>query len=51
VQEGVLRRHTRMPDDFFRDTVYYSILSDEWPAIRARLTARLEQGESQGATR
>jgi len=41
VQEGVLRRHTRMPDGFFRDTVYYSILRDEWPAVRARLAARL----------
>jgi len=42
-QEGVLRRHTRMPDGFLRDTVYYSILSDEWPAIRSRLVARLTE--------
>lgn len=41
VREGVLRRHIRMPDGFMRDTVYYSILSDEWPAVKARLAARL----------
>lgn len=41
VREGVLRRHFRLPDGHVRDTVYYSILADEWPAVRARLEARL----------
>jgi RimJ/RimL family protein N-acetyltransferase len=41
VREGVLRQHTRMPDGFMRDTVYYSILADEWPSVKARLEARL----------
>lgn len=41
VREGALRRHIRMPDGFMRDTVYYSILSDEWPAVKARLEERL----------
>jgi RimJ/RimL family protein N-acetyltransferase len=41
VREGVLRRHMRLPDGFIRDTVYYSILADEWPAVRARLEDRL----------
>jgi N-acetyltransferase len=41
VREGVLRKHMRLPDGFIRDTVYYSILSDEWPAVRARLEHRL----------
>jgi RimJ/RimL family protein N-acetyltransferase len=44
VREGVLRRHMRVADGFIRDTVYYSILSDEWPAIRARLEERLARG-------
>ena len=26
-----------------RDTAYYSILDDEWPAIRDRLRARLDR--------
>ena len=41
VREGILRRHVRLPDGFIRDTVYYSILADEWPAVKARLTERL----------
>jgi RimJ/RimL family protein N-acetyltransferase len=41
VREGALRRHMRMPDGFMRDTVYYSIIEDEWPAVRARLEERL----------
>ena len=41
VREGVLRRHMHLADGFIRDTVYYSILRDEWPPIRDRLTARL----------
>lgn len=47
VREGVLRKHMRVRG-FQRDTVYYSILDAEWPAVRARLARRLEgaAGES-----
>jgi N-acetyltransferase len=41
VEEGVLRRHILTHSGRFRDTIYYSILDDEWPAVRARLEARL----------
>jgi N-acetyltransferase len=41
VREGVLRRHLRLPDGYVRDTVYYSILADEWPAVKGRLEASL----------
>jgi aminoglycoside 6'-N-acetyltransferase len=41
VREGVLRKHMVMGDGFVRDTVMYSITADEWPAVRARLAARL----------
>jgi RimJ/RimL family protein N-acetyltransferase len=44
VREGVLRHHVRMRDGFIRDTVYYSILSDEWPAAKSRLEERLATG-------
>lgn len=37
VEEGTLRRHTRTHTGFVRDTVYFSILKDEWPAVRDRL--------------
>ncbi len=39
-REGVPRRHMRVKG-YQRDTVYYSILDDEWPAVKARLEARL----------
>ena len=40
-KEGVLRHNVIMPDGYRRDSVYYSILAEEWPAVRARLEARL----------
>jgi RimJ/RimL family protein N-acetyltransferase len=43
-REGTLRRHLRLPDGFIRDTVYFSILSEEWPAVKARLEERLARG-------
>lgn len=41
VREGVLRRNMRIADGRIRDTVYFSILAEEWPAVRERLDARL----------
>lgn len=35
--EGMLRSHTLMQDGFRRDTVYYSILPEEWPGIKERV--------------
>ncbi len=40
-REGVLRRHIKREDGTFRDSVVYSVLKDEWPALKARLTSRL----------
>ena len=37
VREGVLRQHMVRPDGSLRDSVLYSILDSEWPAVRARL--------------
>jgi RimJ/RimL family protein N-acetyltransferase len=42
-KEGVLRRHMIMGDGYLRDTVMYSITSDEWPEIRDSLLERLER--------
>ena len=36
-RDGVLRHHALRRDGTVRDTVMYSILLDEWPAIRERL--------------
>jgi RimJ/RimL family protein N-acetyltransferase len=41
VREGVLRRHRVLWTGYVRDTVVYSILDEEWPAVRDRLDARL----------
>jgi len=40
-RDGVLRQHMRMPDGHLRDTVVYSILDTEWPAVRVNLLRRL----------
>jgi N-acetyltransferase len=44
VREGVLRHQFRMPDGFMRSSVYFSVLADEWPAVKAGLVARLAEG-------
>ncbi|MEO6880539.1 MAG: GNAT family protein [Mycobacteriaceae bacterium] len=44
-QDGVLRNHKIMPDGTFRDTVVFSILPHEWPAVRNELTRRLAAHE------
>ncbi len=43
-RDGVIRHHALRRDDSVRDTVMYSILLDEWPAIRTRLEDRLRNG-------
>lgn len=43
VREGILRKHMMVRDDFIRDTVMYSITDDEWPRVKARLTAKLAE--------
>lgn len=40
-QDGVLRSHERMPDGHLRDTVVFSIVAAEWPAVRSGLRHRL----------
>jgi RimJ/RimL family protein N-acetyltransferase len=37
VKEGVLRSHMRRRDGTQRDTVMYSIIAEEWPAVKGRL--------------
>jgi RimJ/RimL family protein N-acetyltransferase len=41
VREGVLRHQYIRRDGSLRDTVMYSIVPEEWPAVKARLCARL----------
>jgi N-acetyltransferase len=39
--EGVHRKHMLVRDGVRRDSAWYSILDDEWPAVRANLLRRL----------
>ena len=48
VREGILRHNKLVPDGpdpkserIARDTVYFSILGDEWPIVKARLEERI----------
>ncbi|WP_164494664.1 MULTISPECIES: GNAT family protein [unclassified Streptomyces] len=41
VYEGTLRSHMRRQDGTRRDSLYYSLLADEWPTIRDGLRARV----------
>ena len=40
-QDGVLRGHRRHADGTVRDTVVFSVIDSEWPAVRAHLRAKL----------
>ena len=40
-REGVLRHHRRRPDGSLRDTVQYSLVAPEWPAVQERLSTAL----------
>jgi RimJ/RimL family protein N-acetyltransferase len=39
--EGIFRNHMIMPDGSIRHSVYFSVIADEWPAVKARLQASL----------
>lgn len=40
-EEGIFRHHMIMLDGRVRDTVYFSIIDDEWPQVKARLEGLL----------
>lgn len=41
IREGVLRNHMVLPDGFIRNSVMYSVLPHEWPAVKQKLENRL----------
>lgn len=47
VREGVLRRSCICHNGHQRDSVYYSILDSEWPAVKQRLMGSLERAPQQ----
>jgi N-acetyltransferase len=42
-QDGILRNHQIGRDGVLRDTVVFSIIQSEWPAVRANLKFRLDR--------
>jgi RimJ/RimL family protein N-acetyltransferase len=42
-QDGVLRNHQLSPDGSYRDTVVFSIIESEWPAVKRHLQFMLEK--------
>jgi len=43
-RDGVLRNHIVLPNGTIRDTVVYSVIDAEWPAVRLGLQERLRAG-------
>jgi N-acetyltransferase len=41
IEDGTLRGHMWMPQGYWRDSVYFSILASDWPRVKAGLDARL----------
>ncbi len=40
-EEGTLRRNMIYPSGYVRDSIYFSVIREEWPEVRAGLEARL----------
>ena len=43
-QDGITRNHVRHKDGTLRDTVNFSIIDAEWPAVKQNLQARFARG-------
>ena len=41
-QDGILRNHQIMDDGSYRDTVVYSIITTEWPAVKRNLLSKFD---------
>jgi RimJ/RimL family protein N-acetyltransferase len=41
-QEGVLRNHLIMPNGRVRDSMFFSIIGEEWPEVKTALMRKLE---------
>jgi RimJ/RimL family protein N-acetyltransferase len=47
VREGVMRKHMILPDGQIRDSVYYSIIDDEWAQVKQRLERMMNRVSDQ----
>jgi RimJ/RimL family protein N-acetyltransferase len=42
-REGVFRNHRILRDGHFRHSIYYSVIREDWPSVRAKLETRQPQ--------
>jgi N-acetyltransferase len=49
--EGIFRKHMLTHVEGTRDSAYYSITDDDWPAVKAALARRIRAGDGRRATR
>ncbi len=49
IEEGTFRKHKMTASGRFRDTVYFSIIAEEWPAVHERLVNYLRERPSRPA--
>jgi RimJ/RimL family protein N-acetyltransferase len=45
-QEGILRKHLILPSGRVRDSVVFSIIAEEWPEVKAKLTAKIREHDA-----
>jgi RimJ/RimL family protein N-acetyltransferase len=50
-EEGILRKHSLVWDGRYRDSIYYSILDDEWPTVKQELERMLIRRPEAASTR
>lgn len=43
VKEGIFRKHMILPNGYIRDSVIYSIIDDDWEAVKASLEEKLQR--------
>jgi len=41
-KEGTLRNHMLLSSGYYRDTIFYSIISSEWPEVKVRLEEKMQ---------
>ncbi len=46
-QEGIIRKHMVLPEEYVRDSVIFSIIDDEWPAVKKRLEGFLHAASAE----
>ncbi len=45
-QDGIIRNHKKLPNGGYRDTVVFSIIESEWPAVKQSLVFKQKQYSS-----